>query len=127
MPFRLTVAAAALALLQVGDRPDLGSCIDTPVAELFDPSGIHFFVKDTACDSFGNDMSESVLAARGAGGRKTLLFKFGPDERSPPPRITVKGGKTIVIQVDSVLDIIYQATTYDSYAIEYAVSHVEYN
>jgi len=103
----------------LGDGPGFSlACINTPVLDFPDPAaGIHFYVEDTACDSFGNDLSESVLAARMPGGRKKLLFKYSPDDRNPPPRITVEGGKTIVIQVDGSVDVSYQAATLGSYSI----------
>ena len=36
---------------------------------------------------------------------------------NPPPRITVEGGKTIVIQVDGSVDVSYHAATFGSYSI----------
>jgi hypothetical protein len=108
--------------------PDFShSCIDTPKKEFRDPSGVQISIVDTACDTLGNDLSESIFASQGPSTPKQLLFKYGPDERSQLPRVSVRDGNVIVISVDSILDVIFQATRYGSYTIVYEVKHIEYN
>ena len=130
---RCATARSLLVLLQCAPlaccgAPDFAqSCIDTPKGEFRDPSGVHIFIVDTACDTLGNDLSESIFASQGPGTSKQLLFKYGPDERSPLPKVRVSNGKVIVISVDSILDVIFQATQYGSYSIVYEVDHIEYN
>jgi hypothetical protein len=98
-------------------------CIDSIKQVLHDRSGIDFTLVETSCDTFGNDLSHNVYASTSENPRRTLLFKYGPDERSPLPQILVNG-KTILISVDSVDDVMKQIDRYDAYAIEYRINHV---
>ncbi len=100
-------------------------CIDSTKQVLHDSSGIDFTVVETACDTFGNDVSHNVFASTSGNPRRTLLFKYGPDERSPLPQIVVDG-KTILISIDSIADLVKQTDRYDSYAIQYHIKHVEF-
>jgi len=100
-------------------------CIDSTKQVLHDSSGIEFTVVEISCDTFGNDVSHNVFASTSANPRRTLLFKYGPDERSPLPQIVVDG-KTILISIDSIAELMKQTDRYDSYAIQYHIKHAEF-
>ena len=87
-------------------------CIDSTKQVLHDSSGIDFTVVETSCDTLGNDVSHNVFASTSGNPSRTLLFKYGPDERSPLPQIVVVG-KTILISIDSVADLVKQTDRYD--------------
>jgi hypothetical protein len=91
-----------------------------------DGSGIRFVLSENSCDTLGNDVSSTIYASDIGGKHREVLMRYGPDERSPPPQITVEENKTIVITIASILDLIEQKTKYKSYAIVYHIGHVEY-
>jgi hypothetical protein len=76
------------------------------------------------CDLVGNTTA-TTIQAYGQGDSKTTLFKYGPDDRSGAPQITVQANR-IVIEIDSVLAISLQENRYKTYAVDYKIKHVEY-
>jgi hypothetical protein len=101
------------------------SCISKEKASINDPSGLTFVITETNCDSFGNDTAVTIDAGAGDSG-KTTLFKFDPDERSGTARISVEGGKTIVVEIDSVAEILRQESRYKAYDVRYKIGEVVY-
>jgi hypothetical protein len=92
------------------------------------PGGLHS--GDAECsgfpgcvDTFGNDVSQNIFASTSANPRRALLFKYDLDERSSPPQIVVDG-KTILISIGSVSDLMTQTDRYDSYVIQYRIKRV---
>jgi hypothetical protein len=102
------------------------ACIRTTKMTQDEAAGIRFVLSENSCDTFGNDVSSTIYASDIDGKHRVALVKFGPDERSPPPQITVDQNKAIVITIASVLDLIQEKTKYKSYTITYRIGHVEY-
>ena len=100
------------------------SCISKEKARINDPSGLAFVITETNCDSFGNDTAVTIDAGAGDSG-KTTLFKYGSDERSGTACISVEGG-TIVIEIDSVAEIVRQESRYKAYDVRYKIGEVVY-
>ena len=129
----LWIASAGVSLLLLSLTPPgrfavglIHPCIDSTKQVLHDGrSGIDLTVVETSCDTLGNDLSHNIFASSTGNPRRTLLFKYGPDERSPLPQIVV-GEKTILISIDSVAELMKQTDRYKSYAIQYRVKHVEF-
>jgi hypothetical protein len=85
-----------------------------------------FVVTETNCDYFGNDPAVTIDAYGQAESGKCTLFKYGSDERSAKPRISVQEGKSIVIEVDSVADIIREERRYKAYDVIYKIGRIVY-
>ena len=123
----LTIGSLALVLLVMFWEFRSSACTQATKFIQRDPSGLEFRVTDVSCDTFGSDASENIFARdAGKGGQELLLVKFGPDERSAPPRIAVTDHRIIRISIDSVSDVIQQETKYGSYTVQYDIKHVEY-
>jgi hypothetical protein len=116
-----TIFVASAGLLLGGCGP---ACISKEQAKINDPSGLTFVITETNCDLVGNTTA-TTIQAYGQGDSKTTLFKYGPDDRSGAPQITVQANR-IVIEIDSVLAISLQENRYKTYAVDYKIKHVEY-
>jgi len=116
-----TIFLASAGLLLEGCGP---ACISKEQAKISDPSGLTFVITETNSDLVGNTTA-TTIEAYGEGASKTILFKYGPDDRSGMPQIAVQGNR-IVIEIDSVMDISRQENLYKTYAIDYKIKHVEY-
>jgi hypothetical protein len=116
-----TIFLASAGLLLEGCGP---VCISKEQAEISDPSGLTLVITETNCDLVGNTTA-TTIEAYGEGASKTILLKYGPDDRSGMPQIAVQGNR-IVIEIDSVMDISRQENRYKTYAVDYKIKHVEY-
>jgi hypothetical protein len=116
-----TIFLASAGLLLAGCGP---ACISKAQAKISDPSGLTFVITETNCDLVGNTTATAIEAYE-QDDSKTALFKYGPDDRSGMPQISVQGNR-IVIEIDSVLDISGQENHYKTYAVDYKIKHVEY-
>lgn len=101
------------------------ACITTEEAVVHDPSGLTFTVKSTSCDTLGNDVATSIYASDSSGSSPQSIMKYGPDDRSSLPRITL-AGQTITIAIDSVAEVITQEHRFHGYDVSYKIAHVEY-
>jgi hypothetical protein len=89
--------------------------------------GIRFVVSENDCDIFGNSVYSTIYASDPRGHHRIALIKYGPDPRSPPPTITIKDDKTIVIAIDSVAELVQKTTTYGAYTVVYQIKRVVYS
>jgi hypothetical protein len=75
----------------------------------------------------GNSVYSTIYASDAQGHHRVALIKFGPDPRSPPPTISIKDDKTIVIAIDSVAELVQETTTYGAYTVIYQIKRVVYS
>jgi hypothetical protein len=105
---------------------DSAACIRTTTMTQYESQGIRFVVSENDCDTLGNSVYSTIYASDAQGHHRVALIKFGPDERSPPPDISIQDDKTIVIAIDSVVDLVQQKNTYGSYKVIYRIRQVVY-
>jgi hypothetical protein len=102
------------------------ACIRTTTMRQYEPQGIRFVVSENDCDVLGNTVYSTIYASDAQGHHRVALIKFGPDERSPPPEISIQDEKTIVIAIESVVDLVQQTNAYGSYRVIYKIGRVVY-
>jgi hypothetical protein len=76
----------------------------------YEPQGIRFVVSENDCDTLGNSVYSTIYASDAHGHHRVALIKFGPDERSAPPTISIESNETIVIAIDSVAELVHEPT-----------------
>lgn len=103
------------------------ACIRTTTMTQDESRGIRFVVSENDCDTFGNSVYSTIYASDAQGHHRIALIKYGPDPRSPPPTITIKDDKTIVIAIDSVAELVRKTTTYGAYTVIYQIKRVVYS
>lgn len=102
------------------------ACIRTITMTQYVSQGIRFVVSENDCDVFGNAVYSTIYASDAQGHHRVALIKYGPDERSPQPSISIEGGMTIVIAIDSIVDLVSQTNVYGSYRVIYRIKRVVY-
>jgi len=102
------------------------SCLTQNEATIHDKSGLTFTITSTNCDTFGNDTVNSISAADATGGHRKVILKYGPDEGSAPPKITITEDKNIVVAIDSVASVLSQESIYQGHTIRYDIHQVVY-
>jgi hypothetical protein len=102
------------------------ACIRTTTMTQYEPQGIRFVVSENDCDTLGNSVYSTIYASDAHGHHRVALIKFGPDERSPPPTISIENHDTIVIAIDSVVDLVHETSVYGSYRVVYRIRQIVY-
>jgi len=124
----LSVLSGWLSFCSPAHAEDINSaaCIRTTTMTQYESQGIRFVVSENDCDALGNTVYSTIYASDAQGHHRVALIKFGPDERSPPPEISIDDDKTIVIAIDSVVDLVQQTNAYGSCRVIYKIRQVVY-
>ena len=101
------------------------TCITMEDAVAYDPSGLTFTITSTSCDSLGKDLATIIYASDSSWSSPQSIMKYGPDDRSSLPRITL-AGQTIKIAIDSLAEVITQEHRFHGYNVSYKIAHIEY-
>ncbi|MDE2265137.1 MAG: hypothetical protein KGL29_04505 [Alphaproteobacteria bacterium] len=126
MTFESRIArTAALLLLAV---PILGAafflhrtlgadaCLPLYKERIIDPAGLVFYIEETDCDTIAKEIYAEISVSKLDEEKRTLLFRYDPELRFRPT-IKVLNKKLIVISVERVSSVFYQASRWHGMAI----------
>ena len=94
-------------------------------ADLPDISGLHLLLIRMSCDTFGNDVSVSLVVSKKPTSKGDIIFKYDPNERSPIPTVALTGSH-MQIAVPSVSSIYFKAQKWRGLSIDYEIGSVVY-
>jgi hypothetical protein len=100
-------------------------CTVQKEADLPDISGLHFQLTRMSCDTFGNDVSVSLVVSKITIDKGDVIFKYDPNERSPIPTVALDGNH-MQIAIPSVASIYFQAQEWQGLNIDYDIGSVLY-
>jgi hypothetical protein len=100
-------------------------CTVQKEADLPDISGLHFQLTRMSCDTFGNDVSVSLVVSKHTTDKGDVIFKYDPNVRSPIPTVALAGNH-MQIAVPSVASIYFQAQGWQGLNIDYDIGSVLY-
>jgi hypothetical protein len=100
-------------------------CMVQKEADLPDISGLHFQLTRMSCDTFGNDVSVSLVVSKNPRDMRDVIFTYDPNARSPIPTVALTGNH-MQIAVPSVASIYFKAQKWRGLSIDYDIRSVLY-
>jgi hypothetical protein len=98
-------------------------CMVRNEAHLPDVSGLHFQRTRMSCDTFGNDVSVSLIVSKTPRDTGDVIFKYDPNERRPIPTVALTGNH-FQKAVPSVSSVYFKAQKCRGLTIDYEIGSV---